>query len=203
MSGPIRSASSPVDLSRCYLPTARMRSYGRMLRTGAVLAYPTEAVYGLGCDPRNAAAVARILALKQRSVRKGVILVAAEFDQLLEYIRPVERSLLETATAVWPGPVTWLWPASTSSPYWLTGGGDCVAVRISAHATVRALCCAFGGAIVSTSANRSGRTATRSSHAARACFGCRLDAVVPGSVSGAAAPSEIRDLRSGRVLRGG
>jgi len=185
------------------LPPARLRFYGRVLRAGGVLAYPTEAVYGLGCDPLSSAAVARILILKQRPLRKGVILVAGEFDQLRDYLAPVDPGRLRTATEVWPGPVTWLWPATSTTPYWLTGGTGRIAVRVSAHETVRALCRAFGGAIVSTSANRSGRPATRTSHAARACFGRELDGVVPGPLGGAAAPSEIRDLQTGRVLRGG
>lgn len=204
MSGAVSAAAdSRRGCRRSYLPSARMRFYGRLLRAGAVVAYPTEAVYGLGCDPLNASAVERILALKQRSLHKGLILVAAEIDQLRDYIEPATPSLTRMATAVWPGPVTWLWPARSTTPYWLTGGGDRIAVRVSAHDTVRALCRAFGGAIVSTSANRSGRPAIRSSHAARACFGRQLDAVVPGALGGATAPSEIRDLQTGRVLRGG
>jgi L-threonylcarbamoyladenylate synthase len=188
---------------QAYQPFARLRGYGRMLRSGAVIAYPTEAVYGLGCDPENAAAVQRILVLKHRSVNKGLILVAAELGQLRPYLAAVDSGLEQRAVSVWPGPVTWLWPAGPRVPRWLIGKHDRIAVRVSAHAVVRALCWVFGGALVSTSANRSGRPAIRSSLGARACFGRELDAVVPGTVGGAAGPTEIRDLCSGRLVRGG
>ena len=124
------------------------------LHRGGVIAYPTEAVWGLGCDPSNEAAVARLLALKQRPVDKGLILVAGTLEQfhgLLDWdALPTDRS--EAVFASWPGPHTWIVPTSGRVPHWITGAHDGVAVRVSAHPQVVALCDAFGGPLVSTSA---------------------------------------------------
>src|SRR5688572_17829805 len=123
-----------------------------------VIAYPTEAVWGLGCNPFDEAAVARLLAIKQRAADKGLILIAGaleQFDDLLDWdALPTDRS--EAVFASWPGPHTWIVPATGRVPYWITGAHDGVAVRVSAHPLVVALCTAFGGPLVSTSANRGG-----------------------------------------------
>jgi L-threonylcarbamoyladenylate synthase len=129
-----------------------------VLRHGGVIAYPTEAVWGVGCDPFSEATVLRLLAIKQRPVDKGVILAAGaleQFEGLLDWsLLPTDRS--EAVYATWPGPHTWIVPATGRVPHWITGAHDGVAVRVSAHPTVVALCAAFGGPIVSTSANIGG-----------------------------------------------
>ena len=111
-------------------------------RQGQLIAYPTEAVYGLGCDPDNESAVNNLLDLKKRPVEKGLILVAANYSQVVKYVAdnhiPIERRA--DVFSCWPGPITWLLPASASTPAWLTGGNDLIAVRISAHPVVRKLC---------------------------------------------------------------
>ncbi|MGH8031862.1 MAG: L-threonylcarbamoyladenylate synthase [Luteimonas sp.] len=173
------------------------------LRAGGVIAYPTEAVWGLGCDPFDETAVRRLLAIKQRSIDKGLILIAASGRQLdglidRDAIPPMHRDAMR---ASWPGPHTWIVPATARVPRWITGAHDGVAVRVSAHPVVIALCEAFGGAIVSTSANRTGapppRTITEVDPALRAA----LDALVDGDTGDSARPSTIRDVRSGRLLR--
>lgn len=179
-----------------------MRRAVRVLRAGGVIAYPTEAVWGLGCDPLQGAAVARLLQLKARSPARGLILIAADFEQLHPYVIPTE-AMLARALPSWPGPVTWLMPARRDVPDWLTGAHDTLAVRITAHPPAAALCAAFGGALVSTSANRSGRAPARSRLAVQRAFGNALDYVLPGPLGGHAKPSTIRDARSGRTLRPG
>ncbi|MGH6629827.1 MAG: L-threonylcarbamoyladenylate synthase, partial [Burkholderiales bacterium] len=126
------------------------------LRQGKVIAYPTEAVYGLGCDPANETAVRLILKLKSRSEAAGLILIADRFEGLSPFIRPVDEKLLATALATWPGHVTWLFPRADTVPDWLAGKHTTIAVRVTAHPVCRALCKTFGGAVVSTSANPSG-----------------------------------------------
>ncbi len=165
------------------------------------MAYPTEAVYGLGCLPENAAGVERILKLKQRDPGMGFILVASDFEQLAEYIAPLSTSELKKLHMSWPGPVTWVVPATDSVPKWLTGGRDTIAVRVSAAPPVVSLCDACGSALVSTSANVSGRPATRTALATRRRFGLDIDFIVPGQVGSEAAPTEIRDLATGKTLR--
>src|SRR5688500_14462314 len=128
------------------------------LRRGGVIAYPTEAVWGLGCDPFDQAAVMRLLALKQREVAKGLIVVAADaaqFDDLADWDALIDMQR-DAVLASWPGPHTWIVPATARAPRWITGDHDGIALRISAHPLVVALCNSFGGAIVSTSANRAG-----------------------------------------------
>jgi L-threonylcarbamoyladenylate synthase len=168
-----------------------------------LVAYPTEAVYGLGCDPLNGEAVERLLELKGRARTKGVILIAAEFEQLRPYVALPPPEQLDRALASWPGPVTWIFPARPGLPGWLTGGRPTVAVRVTDHPLAAALCRAFGGPLVSTSANRSGQPPARAGWPLRLRFGCALDAVLEAPLGGRSRPSEIRDLATGELLRAG
>lgn len=178
-----------------------IRQAARALHDGGIVAYPTEAVYGMGCDPLDRAAVKRLLKMKQRSPRQGLILVAADEQQLADYLAPVPDALMNRMRATWPGPQTWVVPAAPACPLWLTGEHSGVAVRVSAHPEVRALCAAAGMAIVSTSANRSGHPPARSALACRMRFGAQLDVVVSGKTGGLAKPTAIRDVLTGKVIR--
>ena len=177
----------------------RLRRAARALAAGAVIAYPTEAVWGLGCDPANGAAVLRLLALKGRPVDKGLILIAAEPAQLQPFL--AAGPLPEPVAASWPGPSTWLLPAGPHTPGWLTGRHDTLAVRVTAHPLAAALCRSFGGAPVSTSANRAGRPPAKSALAVRRSLGDSVDLLVNGPLGGLARPTPIRDGRSGEYLR--
>ena len=181
-----------------------------VLRAGGVVAYPTEAVYGIGCDPWREAALDRVAAIKRRSLAKGLILIGADAGQLAPFVRPdwvewVERRLGGAPPRPSDPPVTWLVPARTGVPGGVTGrrsGADArVAVRVTAHPVARELCRGFGGAIVSTSANTAGARPARSALAVRLRLGRRLDLVVPGPTGGHSRPSAVRDAESGRTLR--
>jgi L-threonylcarbamoyladenylate synthase len=178
----------------------QLRLAASELRRGAVIACPTEAVWGLSADPLNRRAVEALLALKQRPVEKGVILVASHLDQLAHYIEWPSRTALRRARDTWPGPHTWVVPASPFAPLWVTGAHDSVAVRVTAHPLVAALCERFGGALVSTSANRTGRPPCRTVAEVRRHFGPTLR-VVPGATGGLAAPTTIREAATGHLLR--
>ncbi|HZP65577.1 MAG TPA: Sua5/YciO/YrdC/YwlC family protein [Rudaea sp.] len=172
------------------------------LRRGGVIAYPTEAVYGLGCDPHDEAAVARLFSLKRRPPTQGVLLIAADFAQVEKYIddaTPAEA--LARARATWPGPHTWIFPRSPATPAWLAGGHAGIALRVTAHPLAAALCVAFGGALVSTSANRHGEPPTRSAGEVRAAFGSELNGILEGATGGLERPTPIRDAISGAVVR--
>lgn len=173
------------------------------LHRGGVIAYPTEAVWGLGCDPFAEAAVLRLLAIKQRPVDKGVILVAGaleQFEGLLDWsLLATDRS--EAVSASWPGPHTWIVPATGRVPHWITGAHDGVAVRVSAHPTVVALCAAFGGPIVSTSANIGGEPPAFARDALAPMLLVQLDGITEGETGGLASPTPIRDARTGAQLR--
>jgi L-threonylcarbamoyladenylate synthase len=179
----------------------RARRAAQMLQRGAVIAYPTEAVFGLGCDPNDEDAVLRLLAIKGRSWEQGLILVAANFAQLRPYVLPLDPRRMARLRKSWPGPETWVLPAAPETPPWLTGLHPGLAVRVSAHPAVQRLCRAFGGPLVSTSANRSGRAPARSSLAVRRRLGDKLDLIMGGATSGLARPTPIRDAATGAVLR--
>ncbi|MGQ4879178.1 L-threonylcarbamoyladenylate synthase [Billgrantia sp. LNSP4103-1] len=171
------------------------------LRAGGVIAYPTEGVWGLGCDPDSDAALAHLLRLKQRDPAKGLILVAASIEQFAPWLEGLAPELHAPLVASWPGPNTWLVPDNGRSHALVRGAHDCVALRVSDHPGVVALCRAFGGPIVSTSANRASEPSAMSAIEVKAIFGDALDAIVEGELGGLDRPSTIRDLRSGRVLR--
>ncbi|MBK1718228.1 tRNA threonylcarbamoyladenosine biosynthesis protein RimN [Thiocystis violacea] len=179
----------------------RLRLAVRGLRAGGVLAYPTEAVYGLGCDPWNREAVARLLAIKQRSVDKGLILIAADPDQLWPFVERLSSERMEPILASWPGPNTWLLPARSTTPRWLTGRFDTLAVRVTAHPLAAGLCRLHGGAIVSTSANRAEQAPARTCLEVQLALRGQPDHILAGYCGGADRPSRIRDGRTGRVLR--
>jgi L-threonylcarbamoyladenylate synthase len=176
-----------------------------LLRDGGVLAYPTEAVWGLGCDPFDEAAVLRLLAIKQRPVDKGVILVGAsidQFDGLLDWDR-LPRDRTDAVRASWPGPRTWIVPTTARMPRWITGMHDGVAVRVSDHPIVIAICRAFGGPIVSTSANLAGEPPAFAFADLAPAVLSHVDGVSEGETGGLGAPTAIRDAATGAELRGG
>jgi len=175
----------------------------RLIVKGGVVAYPTEAVYGIGCLPLARAALQRIIALKRRDARKGLIVVAADIEQLepLAFLPAGETG--RQMRALWPGPVTWVVPARPGLPPALTGGRPTIAVRVSAHPVVQALCRRCGSALVSTSANLSGHPPARTALAVRRALGGRVDLVLNAPLGDASRPTEIRDAMSGRILRKG
>ncbi|WP_028485577.1 L-threonylcarbamoyladenylate synthase [Thiomicrorhabdus chilensis] len=172
----------------------------KLLKSGGVVAYPTEAVYGLGCDPFNQQAVELLFHVKQRPPEKGVILVAASVEQVLPYVQLSGMPWEEQVLATWPGPVTWVLPLKQSLPDWITGGRDSVAIRVSAHLLVQQLCQEFGGPIVSTSANLSTQPPAKSCDQVSEVFGEELYCL-QGELGSLAQPTQIRDAQSGEVLR--
>ena len=177
----------------------------QVLREGGVIAYATEAVFGLGCDPQNAHAIERLLHLKQRAPHKGLILIAATEQQLHPYLAlaRIDATMWQRVRASWPGPVTWLLPAAEQVSGLLRGEHATLAVRVSAHPQVCVLCDAFGGALVSTSANLSNQSPARTVDEVRTQFDEQLDLILIGETSGATKPSEIRDAATANIVRAG
>jgi L-threonylcarbamoyladenylate synthase len=175
----------------------------RALRAGGVIACPTEAVWGLSCDPFDEGAVLRLLDIKRRPVEKGLILVAADveqFDGLLDWdTLPAART--DAVLASWPGPHTWIVPATAKLPRWISGAHDGVAVRVTAHEAMADLCRAFGGPLVSTSANPTGATPPRELADVDPVLHAALDAVLAGHTGNLPRPTAIRDARTGKPLR--
>lgn len=179
----------------------RLQLAVRALRRGCVIGCPTEAVWGLSCDPNNEGAVARLLALKGRPVAKGLILVAATLGQLEFLLSDLTAQQRQTLNGAWPGPVTWLLPHQGRVPGWICGEHATVAVRVSDHPVVAALCAAWGGPLVSTSANRAGARPALEAFQVRRYFGDGLDYLLSGALGTAGRPTCIRDLISGQFIR--
>lgn len=172
------------------------------LQKGGVIAYPTEAVYGLGCDPDNEDAVYKLLLLKKRSVDKGLILVAKTYSQLSPYIddKKIPLHMRTEIFSSWPGTVTWLLPASKQSPKWVTGDSDLIAVRVTRHAVVNQLCELFGKPLISTSANVTGTKPAINAKQLYQQFDKTL-LLVDGALGGANKPSQIRHGVTGQTIR--
>jgi L-threonylcarbamoyladenylate synthase len=158
-------------------------------------------VYGLGCDPFDAGAVARLFALKQRPATQGVLLIAADFAQVENFIGPAPAAAIARARASWPGPQTWVLPRSTQTPPWLAGAHAGIALRVTAHAHAAQLCRAFGGALVSTSANRHGQPPARTAAGVRSAFGDELAYILDAPTGGLERPTPIRNAVDGEILR--
>lgn len=184
------------------LPRLTIAQAADALRAGAVIAYPTEAVFGLGCDPACEAAVRRILELKHRPASAGLILIGASFDDLAPFSAPITPDQQHQALAVWPGPVTWLFPRAPQVPDWLAGEHPGIALRVSAHPVCRALATEFGP-LVSTSANPRSLPPARNVAEVESYFAGEIAGIVEGAVGPGDRPSEIRDLATGRVIRQG
>ncbi|GHD97769.1 threonylcarbamoyl-AMP synthase [Pseudocitrobacter faecalis] len=186
------------------LPSEAVQRAVITLKNKEVIAYPTEAVFGVGCDPDSEIAVHRLLELKQRPVEKGLILIAASFEQLEPYIddTALTTAQREAVFACWPGPVTFVFPAKATTPAWLTGRFDSLAVRVTDHPVVIELCNAYGKPLVSTSANLTGQPPCRTTEEVRQQFGDAFP-VVDALTGGRLNPSEIRDALTGELFRQG
>lgn len=173
------------------------------LKHGDVVACPTEAVYGLSCDPHNRVAFDRLIALKQRPLAHGVLLIGADFAQLRGFIdlNAMDEERLAQVQASWPGAHTWVFPRSRDVPDWLAGQHPGIALRMTAHPVAAALCRAFGGALVSTSANRHGQAPAREIDSVVAQFGDALGAAIEAPCGGQAKPTPIHDALSGAIIR--
>ncbi|MCF2947176.1 Sua5/YciO/YrdC/YwlC family protein [Paraglaciecola aquimarina] len=169
---------------------------------GEIFAYPTEAVYGLGCDPDQEQAVLKLLALKKRPIEKGLILIAKTYSQLLPYIDDAAIPMFKRTEifSSWPGPNTWLLPASKKAPKWITGGSDLIAVRVTSHPLVQELCECFNKPIVSTSANITGQPAATTVQQIEQQFAQQV-IIVAGELGNRRKPSCIRNGLTGQTIR--
>jgi L-threonylcarbamoyladenylate synthase len=174
----------------------------RSLNQGEVIAYPTESVFGLGCDPNNLTAVQRLLTIKSRSISKGLILVASDISQLDPWVDFKQVPDMQQIITTWPGHETWLVPVRADVSPLLSGQHNTLAIRVSAHPTVRKLCQYFKGAITSTSANKNGLQPARDLFSVRRSFKGDIGYYVPGQVTGNHKPSRIRNALNGQLIRG-
>ena len=179
----------------------RLRYAADVLLAGGVVCHPTEAVWGLACTPENAAAVARICALKQRDPQKGLLIVSDSVDRIQSLLASLPDGRRKAVLESWPGPFTWVVPDTEFAPVWVRGRFDSVAVRVSAHPLTAALCKAVGGCLVSTSANPASLEPARSQQQAQRYFADAVNYYLPGRLGGRRQPSCIHDALSGDTLR--
>lgn len=172
---------------------------GEVLLGGGIIAYPTEGVFGLGCLPDDLDAVRRLLDIKQRDADKGLILIASGVDQLDGWIALPDGLSLPVPDPAYP--VTWIVPPGERVHPMLRGEHAGLAVRITSNPIAAAICDAANSPITSTSANLSGRPAARNRFVLRRQFAQRVDYLVPGDCGPAKGASEIRNLRTNKVLR--
>jgi len=176
-----------------------LRQATMILNTGGIIAYPTEGVFGLGCLADDLAAVSRILKIKSRDPAMGLVIIVSRPEQLAQWVDvPIESLSLESSDE---HPITWIVPATDEAPQWIRGKHTGLAVRQTTHPIAKALCAAADAPLVSTSANISGHPPARNSFVLRRIFGPLVDYIVPGECGPAENPSEIRDIKTGKVLR--
>lgn len=183
------------------ISTPNLEQAVKHLEEGHIIAYPTESVYGLGCDPNNEQAVKRIYQLKSRPQNKGLILIAADWQQIDPLIQPLPRQRRAIIEASWPGPVTWVFPATRRVPSWLVGPDNTIALRLTAHPIAKALCALFDTPIISTSANPGGQSPAKTAAAVRAYFHDAIDFIVEDKVGDLATPTPIYHAITGEQVR--
>lgn len=177
----------------------------KIISQGGVIAFRTDTFYGLGADPFNAKAVARIKELKGREENKPILLLLADISEVDRFIADRSNEFEEVAKKFWPGPLTIVGHAVANLPAEITAGTGTVGVRVPADDSVRDLVRQCGGALTATSANPSGREPARSAEEVREYFGDRVDLVVDGGEVTATEPSTVIDVTTSppRVLRQG
>lgn len=184
-----------------YIHPWKLREAARHFQQGDIIAYPTEAIYGLGCDPLNWNAIKRLLQLKQRPVDMGLILIAADFAQLHPFVRPLSDEKMRPILDSWPGPNTWLLPAADGLPFWLCGRHSTLAVRVTEHPIAAALSVACSSPLVSTSANINTRNPAQTPTQVRSRLGDASVYILGGQTGDRKTPSTIRDAETGEIIR--
>jgi L-threonylcarbamoyladenylate synthase len=180
-----------------------MSTVFKVFQQGGVIAYPTEAVFGLGCDPDNPKAIKRLLAIKNRSEEKGLILLAGDFTQLSPYldISQLSATQIEQILNRWPNGITQVLPANPNISPLLTGRFNSIAVRVTDHPDIVALCERVNKPIISTSANLSGQEPALTWQQAAKTFNDKVDFIVKSKTLGLTKPSTIINGITGEVFR--
>jgi len=177
----------------------------QILEDGGIIVYPTETVYGLGCDPFSETVFNRLKGIKGREGEKPMLLLASSIDQVKQVSGMMEGTALKLAERFWPGPLTMILPPSDDLPRYLTGPGGGVAIRITSNPVASAIATGFGKPIVSTSANKAGMPPAETVDEAQSVLGDDIDCYVAGEEPLTGLPSTIVDVMSGtvKVLREG
>ena len=171
-----------------------------IIKTQGVIAYPTEGVWGLGCDPFSQRAVDKLLNIKKRSVDQGLLLVATHIGQFDPFLEGLERKYYEELDRAWPGPTSYLVPDNGFAPRWVVGAHQTLGLRISDHPVIKALC-SLTGPLVSTSANITGSPPMKSAEEIKELFSEEIDYVLFGELGKLGRPTKIKNIVTGEILR--
>lgn len=170
------------------------------LRSGRLVALPTETVYGLAADATDPEAVAAIFRVKGRPTDHPLIVHIADAAELDRWASTVSRAARALAEAFWPGPLTLLLARSDAVGDWVTGGRDTVGLRVPDHPTALALLASFGGAVAAPSANRFGKVSPTTAAHVLADLGADVDVVLDGGACTVGVESTIVDCSGDEVL---
>lgn len=179
--------------------TSQIQQATKIILDGGIISYPTESVFGLGCDPLNEKAVHRILKLKNRSINKGLIIVAGDLNQLAPYIEisaKEEKKILNEKLAT-----TWLVNKSSLTPNWVSGEHKKVAIRVSKHPLIINLCQIINQPLISTSANPSGSAPATTSQQSNHYFSKNVDLYIDDQSKQTGQPTQIKDITTDTVIR--
>lgn len=183
----------------------RNRALQAYLKQGGVVAYPTESCYGLGCAPDSYRGIQKILRLKKRPQHKGLIVIAAHVSQLenrlIQPLATLPAPVVAQTQRYWPGSYTLLLPKQKKTLPILTGKQLAIAVRVTANRMAQQVCHQAQSALVSTSANRSGKRAIKTYRECVRQFGATGIKILRGQTGRAKKPSTIIDPFSGQKLR--
>ncbi|CAL4043415.1 Threonylcarbamoyl-AMP synthase [Buchnera aphidicola (Takecallis arundicolens)] len=188
-------------LKTCHIYTSLLKCID-FLNKNYIIAYPTEAVFALGCNPDSDDAIINLLKLKNRSKRKGLILVAASYNQLIPYINECRLSDFQKQKifSLYSGFITFLVPARSNISNWITGFSNLVAVRVTKHPVVKRLCLYYGKPIISTSANFTGMPESRTVKDVLKYFGSDIP-ILDGNIGNFLYPSKIFNILTGEYVR--
>jgi len=177
----------------------------RWIRLGAVVAIPTDTLYGLAADPFSADAVARVFAAKGRAAERALPLVAADAAQITRHLGPLPELAVHLAGRFWPGPLTILMPAARVLARDVSGGTGKVGVRVPADPIARAVCAACGHPVTATSANVTGEPPPATPDDVERTLGERIEFLLDAGPTPGGAPSTIVDVTGGepRLVRAG
>jgi len=173
----------------------------KTLHEGGIIAYPTEGVYGLGCDPFNETAVLRLLKIKQRHINKGLILIASSWKQVENLIN-LDLKKYPVIKLKNQHPITWVFPATKKAPSWIMGKFNSIAIRVTSHPIAKKICQKFGGPIVSTSANLTKQLPITRLNQMDQRLISKVDFILQDRVGRLKKPTKICDIRTGKIIRG-
>jgi L-threonylcarbamoyladenylate synthase len=171
-----------------------LQEAAKWIRSGGVVALPTDTLYGLAVDPFQPAAVARVFAVKGREAGRALPLIAADAAQLAARLGPLPPLGDRLAQRFWPGPLTLLVVAPAALAPGVTAGTGQVGVRVPAHEVARAICRGAGGPVTATSANRSGEPATADPDVVERTLGGDVDLLIDTGPAPGGPPSTIVDV---------